>query len=155
MKPTMSLLVSLALSAGLIAASITSAGAARTHAAGAIATDIPKFKFASGKFTGSVDADRRLCLQERSREPRTVTIYKKTDSGTEKVAEAELDFSAWATSDGARFSARHPGMDISKRKKRVKALNGSYTVKLDAFTKMEYSKNWTCAAASNSLTVKV
>ena len=155
MKRNLSLLVALALGSGLVAASVTTATAAPVKASSTLGTSVAAFKFATGKFTGKLEADRRLCLQNNSRDPRTVTIYKKVDGKNVEVVDAKLDMSSWSTIEGAKFSVAHPGMKITNRRKRLAAVNGTYLLKLEAMSKMEYSKSFSCAAASDTLTVKL
>lgn len=144
MRKSISLLLVLGLSGGLMAAALMTSAQARTP--DPVATSVDSFDFRDGKFVGKLSADRRLCLNGRD-----VTIFKILADGKDKVVTAELNFRNWSDNHKASFSKRHPAMDIERRRARLRALRGDYLVKLDPSPVFEYGKNFTCLGATDKL----
>lgn len=146
MKKSLALTLMLALVGGLFAAAFTTSASAGS--ADPVVTSVDVFKFNDGKLMGKLSAHRRLCLNNA-----TVTIYKVVDGSKNKVTTATLSTQRWADLQQATFSKRHPAMDISGRRARLRALRGTYLVKLDPAAVAAYGKSFTCLGATGKTTI--
>lgn len=148
MKKVMGLSLALAMLGGLLSGALTASASATDSRP--VATEIQSFMFMDGKWTGSVAADRRLCVDHAK-----VTIYKLVKGGKEKVGTVELNTNNWANTGFGSFSFRPPAMDIKNRKKRLQALRGTYLLKLPEAVVSIYAKSFTCAEATNKVVAAV
>lgn len=146
MKKSISLLMALALTGGLLTAALTSAASAGTT--DPLLVSIDAFRFNDGKLVGKVSADRRLCLNGRS-----VTILKDLGDRNAEVTKAVLNFDKWGDIGAATFSKRHPAMDIERLRARRRALKGDYIAKLAPAPALAYGKTFTCLGDTRRMTI--
>jgi hypothetical protein len=119
-KKSIALLMAMTLVGGLFAAALaTTSQAARAKT---FQTEFTTFKFKDGKFVGRIAGKRWLCLSGRD-----VHIVKVDGAAIDNIV-ATLHVRDWSTGE-AKFSAAHPAMDISNRRRRNRALHGSYVAK--------------------------
>ncbi|MEA2453718.1 MAG: hypothetical protein QOG04_2428 [Actinomycetota bacterium] len=124
-KKSIALSMSLAILGGLLASAFTATSQAATVKSHATEFTTP-LKYADGQFSGRLAGKRFLCLQDQD-----VVIMKDLASGLEKVTVAHLNVGTrvWQNFGEAKFTAKHPALDITNRRKRNRALHGTYFAK--------------------------
>lgn len=140
MKKRIALSMAVTLLGGLFATAMTtsSSAAPRSHE-----TEFSQFKYADGKFVGRVAGKRFLCLQNQK-----VVIVKE---GTGQVALASINVSkaVWQNFGEGRFTVRHPALDIENRRKRLRALRGTYFAKYVEAPIASYGKTGLCLGSKS------
>jgi hypothetical protein len=119
-KKSIALLMALTLVGGLFATALATSSAAAT--AKTFQTEFTAFKYRDGQFIGRLAGKRWLCLNGRE-----VKIVKVEGVAINAI-NAGLRVKEWETGE-AKFSKKHPALDIEGARKRRRALHGTYVAK--------------------------
>ena len=148
MRKSISLVMALALTGGLLTAALTGPAMAGTSDPQSVTIDHFAFRMKSGNLVGRVTADRPLCLYGRS-----VTILKDLGARNKRLATAVLNFDRYSATNHATFRTRHPAMDIERLRARKRALAGTYIAKLAPTTVLDYATTYPCLGSKLRLKI--
>ena len=148
MRKSISLLLALALTGGLLTAALTSPAAADAADPQSVSIERFAFRLKKGNFVGRVTSDRPLCLYGRS-----VTILKDLGARNKRITKALLNFDRYSEINAATFRKRHPAKDIERRRARRRALAGNYIAKLAPTTVLDYATTFPCLGSKLRLKI--
>lgn len=139
--------MALTLLGGLFAAALT------TNASAAIAkshdTEFSQFKYDDGKFVGRIAGKRFLCLQNHK-----VVIVKQGATTNVTVASINVGPNVWQNFGEGKFVAKHPATEIENRRRRLRALRGTYFAKYVEAPVNTYGKTGLCLGSkSDTITI--
>lgn len=133
--------MTIALLGGLFAAAMTTSSSAATPRSHD--TEFSQFKYDDGKFVGRVAGKRFLCLQNHK-----VVIVKEGASNV-TVASINVGPNVWQNFGEGKFAAKHPATEIDNRRKRLRALRGTYFAKYVEAPVASYGKTGLCLGSKS------